>query len=102
MSFEIKNESAQNLIILGAEVSIAEARDFHAAVLTLALDAKPLAIDARAVQTIHTSILQILFSLRRGACQISVHGASAQFTASIERLGLNLLGATSVDRHISP
>jgi len=98
MSFEIKTEPSQNIIILGQEVSIAEARDFHAAVLALALDAKPLAIDARAAQTIHTSILQILYSLKLGASQISFHGASAPFTASLERLGLNLLGATSAER----
>jgi len=93
MSFEIKREPSQNLVILGREVSIAEARDFHAAVLSLALDAKPLAIDACAVQTIHTSILQLLFSLKLCASQFSVHGASAQFTSALERLGLDLLGS---------
>jgi len=93
MSFEIKHEPTENRIILGEEVSIAEARDFHAAVLALALDAKPLTVDARAVQAIHTSAVQILFSLKLCAGQFSVHGASAQFTTAIERLGLDLLGS---------
>jgi len=53
------------------------------------------------VQAIHTSILQILYSLKLGASQFSVYGASAEFTASLERLGLNLLGATSIDRQLS-
>lgn len=101
MSFEIKNEPSQNLIVLGTEVTIAEARDFHSAVLSLAQDAKPLAIDAQAVQAIHTSILQMLYSLKLGASQFTVCGASAQFTASLERLGLNLLGNISVERHLS-
>ena len=90
MSFEIKRELSENLVILGMEVSIAEVRNFHAALLSLALDAKPLAIDARAVQTIHTSILQILYSLKLCTSQFSVRAASAQFSTALERLGLNL------------
>ena len=91
MSFEIKRESAENRIILGEEVSIAEARDFHSAVLSLALEAIPLVVDASAVRTIHTSILQVLYALKVTSNQFVIHGASVDFTTALERLGLDLL-----------
>ena len=90
MSWEIKQESAEvsglgspgdspgpsapngHVLVLGSELGIQNAADFHQAVLPLAGSGGAVRVDARAAKSVHTSIMQILYALSQAVPDFGV------------------------------
>ena len=70
------------------DITIAQAAELHAALLPIALQDKPIAIEAGAVTTIHTSIIQVLLSLKQSVPYFTLRSVSAPFASAVNRLGL--------------
>lgn len=89
MPFEIKSREQETVLVLSEDITIAHAAELHAALLPVALQDKPIAVEAGAVTAIHTSILQILLSLRQSVPSFTLRSVSVPFSSAVNRLGLN-------------
>ena len=88
MSFQIQQRENENVLVLSEELGVAQAAELHAALLPIALVAKPITVEAQAVTGIHTSILQMLISLKHSAPRLNLRSASPAFASAVQRLGL--------------
>ena len=95
MSFQIRQYENENALILSGAITVDQAADLHAALLPLALEARPIAVEADTVTSVHTSILQMLLSLKQSVPQFDLRAVSPAFTDAMARLGLNSLLASS-------
>jgi len=88
MPFQIQPQEKVNVLVLSEDFTIAHAAELHAALLPLAIEDKPIAIETQAVTSIHTSIVQLLFSLKQSVPQFELRSVSPAFVGAVERLGL--------------
>lgn len=88
MSWHIRQEGGAVLVVLDSEMGIRNAADFHQAVLPLADTPGAVRVDAGATRSVHSSILQILFSLSKSIPDFGVERASAEFDAAEGRVGI--------------
>lgn len=89
MSWQIKLEGSVSVLVLDGETGIQSATEFHQAVLPLAVSGGPVRLDARAVKSVHTSIMQILYALSRAVPDFSVTEASEEFQSAEVHVGLS-------------
>jgi len=90
MSWQIKTEGATTVVVLDSEFGIQNAAEFHQAILPLAVTGGAVRIDASAAKSVHTSIMQILYSLSQAVPDFTVSDASGDFLSTETRLGLSL------------
>ena len=88
MSWQINRAGNASVVVLDGEISIQQAADFHAAVLTLAGEGATVRLDAGTVHSVHSSIMQILYALSQAAPEFGIADASDEFRAAETRVGL--------------
>ncbi len=88
MAFQISEQENENVLVLSDDVGVPQAAELHGALLPIALSSKPIVVEAQAVTSIHTSILQMLISLKQSVPRLSVRSASPAFASAVDRLGL--------------
>jgi len=88
MSIQIKQEGGVTTVVLESEMWILHAAEFHQAMLPLAGVGGAVRIDARAVKSIHSSTMQILYALSQAVPDFGVVEASEDFSAAEVRVGL--------------
>ncbi len=89
MSWQIKQAASATVVVLESEVGIQDAADFHQAVLPLAGIGGAVRVDARALRSVHSSIMQILYALSQAVPHFGVTEASEDFRAAEARIGLS-------------
>jgi anti-anti-sigma regulatory factor len=89
MSWQIKHNGSTDVVVLGGEMCIQNAAEFHQTVIPLAGSGKALRIDAAACKSIHTSIMQILYALSRATLDFAVVNASDEFRSTEVRVGIS-------------
>ena len=90
MSWLIKPDGDATLVVLDGELGLQNAAEFHQAVLPLAGIGGVVRVNASAVKSIHTSIMQILYALSQAVPDFGLTEVSADFRAAEVRLGLGL------------
>jgi len=88
MNFKIEHVGSQIEITLGEGISIRDAAEFHGAVRAAMTNGGQVCIRAEAVKSIHTSIFQILLSLRQGTEAFYVLDPSSAFAAAEQLMGV--------------
>jgi len=88
MSIQIKQEGGVTTVVLESEMWILHAAEFHQAMLPLAGVGGAVRIDARAVKSIHSSTMQILYALSQAVPDFGVTETSEDFCAAEVRVGL--------------
>ena len=88
MNFEIQQVGNQIEITLGEGISIRDAAEFHGAVRAAVTNGRQVRIRAEAVKSIHSSIFQILLSLRQGTEGFCVLDPSSAFAAAERLMGV--------------
>ena len=88
MSCEIHTVGTVSVVVLEAEMGIPQAAAFHQAVVPLAASGATVRVDARAVRSVHSSIMQILHALSRAVPEFGIADASDEFRAAEARGGL--------------
>ena len=88
MNFEIKQDGTHVEITLGEGISIRDAAEFHGAIRVAVTNGGQICIRAEAVKSIHSSIFQILLSLRQGTEDLYVKDPSSAFAAAEQLLGV--------------
>ena len=73
---------------MGEGISIRDAAEFHGAVRAAIVDGGQVCIRAESVKSIHTSIFQILLSLRQGTEAFYVLDPSSAFAAAEQLMGV--------------
>ena len=91
MSWAIKQTGDAHVLVLDSEMGIQHATDFYQAVLPLACNDGAVRVDARAVKSIHSSIMQILHALSHAVPDFGVTEASVEFHAAESRVGLSFI-----------
>ncbi len=90
MSWQIKPDGTNTLVVLDSEMGIQNAADFHQAVLPLAGIGGVVRVDARAARSVHSSIMQILYALSQAVPDFGMTEVSEDFRAAESRVGLSL------------
>jgi hypothetical protein len=90
MSWQIKQAGSITVVVLGSEMGIQNAADFYQTVLPLAVTGGPVRINAQAVKSLHSSILQILYALSQAVPDFGVAQTSETFRAMEVRVGFSL------------
>ena len=102
MSWQIKQEGSATVLVLDSEMGIQNAADFHQAVLPLADMGGTVRVDARAVKSVHSSILHILYALSQAVPDFGVTEASEDFRAVEARMGLSLARSNGTGTPANP
>jgi ABC-type transporter Mla MlaB component len=89
MNWQMKQGDLATTVVLEGEMWILHAADFHQAMLPLAGSGGAVRIDASAVKSIHSSIVQILYALSQAVPDFGVTEASEDFCAAEVRVGLS-------------
>jgi len=90
MSWQIKQEGSITVVVLDSDLGIQNAAEFHQAMLPLAVTGGAVRINAQAVRSVHTSIMQILYALSQAVPDFTVTQASEAFRAMEVRVGFSL------------
>ena len=90
MSWQIKPEGSVTVVVLDSEMGIQNAADFYQAILPLAGIGGAVRVDAQAVKSLHSSIMQILYALAQAVPDFGVTQASEAFRAMEIRVGFSL------------
>ena len=90
MSWQIKPQGSATVVVLDSEMGIQNAADFYQAVLPLAGIGGAVQVDAQAVKSLHSSILQVLYALSQAVPDFGVTQASEAFRAMEVRVGFTL------------
>jgi anti-anti-sigma regulatory factor len=102
MSWQIKFEGGATVVLLGKDLGIRNAAEFHQAMLPLAVTGGAVRINAQAAKSVHTSIMQILHALSQAVPDFGVTDASEDFRAIEARLGLSLARVDQLKTSINP
>lgn len=97
ISVPFNDEETATVVTLDREMGIQQAADFYQAVLPLAGLGAPVRVDAAAVRSIHTSILQIVYALSQAVPDFAVTEASEEFRAAEVRVGFFLARRTETN-----
>jgi anti-anti-sigma regulatory factor len=89
MSWQINQNRISAEVVLESEMCIQNAAEFYQAILPLASAGKPVRINAAAVKSVHTSIMQILYALSQAVEDFGVTESSAEFRKAESRVGLS-------------
>lgn len=87
MSWTIQQRGTTDWVVLDTEMGIQSAAEFYQAILPLAGPGHTVRVDAGATQSVHTSILQILYALSQAVEDFGVAAASTEFQSAEVRLG---------------
>jgi hypothetical protein len=90
MSWQLQVDGGITVLMLADEIGIQNASEFHQAVLPLGGVGGAVRLDVRAVKSVHTSILQILYALSQAVTDFDLIEASGEFEAIEARVGLFL------------
>jgi len=101
MSWQINTEGGTTVVVLESELGIQNAAEFHQAMLPLALTGGVVRINAQAVKTVHTSVMQILYALSQAVPDFAVNDASEDFRAIESRVGFSLPGSKPVKTSVN-
>ena len=102
MRWQIKFEGGATVVLLGKDLGIRNAAEFHQAMLPLAVTGGAVSINAQAAKSVHTSIMQILHALSQAVPDFGVTDASEDFRAIEARLGLSLARVDQLKTSINP
>lgn len=86
--WQIEPSGEARVILLGKEIGIQNAADFHGAVLPLALAGGAVRVDAGGAVALHPSVLQILYALSMEVKDFQIINKSNEFRAIEARVGL--------------
>jgi len=96
MSWQIKPDGNSTLVVLDSEMGIQNAAEFHQAVLPLAGIGGVVRVNAGAVKSLHTSVMQILYALSQAVPDFALTEVSADFRATEVRMGLRLARSSNI------
>jgi len=88
MPFCVVKEETRQILRLEGAVTIRHARELAAVLGEELEDGAPLEVDTAALQDVDTSILQLLYALRKTVPAISFPDPSDAFLAALDRCGL--------------
>jgi len=100
MSWQIKSEGTTTVVVLDSDLGIQNAAEFHQAMLPLAVTGGAVRINAQAVRSVHTSIMQILYALSQAVPDFAVMNASGDFRATEARVGFSLARGDQINTTI--
>jgi anti-anti-sigma regulatory factor len=94
VAYSIVKSQGIEIVKLEGAVTIRDAQDLAATLREGLEDGAPVALDTAALEEIDTSILQLLYALRKTAPELSFGDPAEPFTRALERCGLrrDLLG----------
>lgn len=87
MNWHIEQGNGASVVVIDREMGIQDAPAFYDAVLLVAISSVSVRLDAGAAKAVHTSIMQILYSLSRAVPDFRVTAASADFKRAEIRVG---------------
>ena len=95
MAFAITGTAERQILTLGGSITIRNAQELAGKLGEGLEDGKPLRVDTQDLEDIDTSILQLLYSLRKSVPALSFDNPSDVFICAVDRCGLRreLLGA---------
>jgi anti-anti-sigma regulatory factor len=86
--FSIVNEEGRHFLNLEGSVTVQHAHDLTAKLGETLEDGAPVSVGTTDLEDIDTSILQLLYSLRKTAAGVSFDNPSESFIAAVDRCGL--------------
>jgi len=90
MNWHINKEGRNTVVVIDREMGIQDASAFYDAVLLVSISGVGVQLDAGAAKSVHSSVMQILYSLSRAVPDFRVTAASADFLAAEVRVGFSL------------
>jgi anti-anti-sigma regulatory factor len=95
MPFSVTTKQGRQVLSLEGAVTIRHAQELAANLVECLEDGVPVGVDTAGLEDIDTSILQLLYSLRKTATTVSFDNPSEVFIGAVDRCGLRreLLGA---------
>ena len=88
MSWQIRQEESGSLFVLDGEMRIQDAVSIYEAALPLAFSASAVRVSALVTGPVHTSIMQILYTLSQSVSDFGVTEASEDFAKAEVGVGL--------------